>query len=225
MLNELYTLDRSLSLLQVPVEESHPWVKRLGRADLLIAGLDDDGLVTTIEHLDMQEAVLLFKIQRSNQADFPQVKWAAPIWQLDLESPTVQDWRACPAKDVGRRARLLRTACAGAAVADGQGRALSRVLGFCRDLAPRFPPGHESDFAAFPVLIERLLALTVSAEEWVKSLSNAALHAAEAGPAALLAAVEALLTGEDKVSVLFDLSDCTRFPCRVASSRMGRYFS
>jgi hypothetical protein len=225
MLNELYTLDRSLTLFRLPVEESHPWVKRLGRADLLIAGLDGSGLITTIEHLDRQEAVSLFKIQEDNQSNFPQVKWAAPLWQLDSGSPTVEAWRACPAKDVRRRVGLLRTACAGAAVAEGQGRALSRVLGFCRELAPRFSPDRESEFAAVPILIERLLALTVSTEKWVQSLSDAALHAAEAGSAPLLAAVEKLLTGEDKVPILFDLADCTKFPCRIASPRMGGYFS
>jgi hypothetical protein len=224
MLNELYTLHRSLTLFRVPVEQSHPWVKRLGRKGLLIAGLDVSGLVTAIEYLDKQEAVSLFKIQENNHSNFPQANWTAPLWQLNRESPEFQEWQACPAKDVRRRAELLRTACAGAAVAEGQDHALSRLRNFCRDLAPRFAD-RESEFAAFFFLIERTLAPKVSTEEWVQSLSDAALHAAEGGAAPLLDAVEALLAGEDKVPILFDLADCTRFPCRVASPRMGGYFS
>ena len=67
MLNELWTLDRSLERFQVDVEEPHQSVKRLGRVDLLIASLDPAGLVAKIEYLDKSEAVALFKIQESNR--------------------------------------------------------------------------------------------------------------------------------------------------------------
>ena len=235
MLNELYTLERSLELFNQSVEESHPWVKRLGHTDLLVAGVDTSGLVTNIEHVDKQEAVALFKIQKSYHSNFPQVNWASPIWHLDQHSPDVQEWLACPATEVRRRVALLRQVCATAAVTPGQGRVLSRMREFCSELAPRFLVDEDGEFGAFRVLIERLLTSTAAVETWVRGLSDAALASAEAGPTGKLKTVETLLAGkfdkkknqleEVKVPILFDLADCTKFRCRVASPRMGGYFS
>jgi hypothetical protein len=226
MLNELYTLDRSLKRFKVGVPETHPWVKRMGRSSLLIAGVDSSGAIAEIGWMGREEAVALFKIQPSNQANFPQVSWNAPLWSLDAEVPAVQEWLTCPATDISRRADLLRKACAGAALDKGQARAVARVREFCGQLAPRFPVDDQSEFAAFPVLLGRLLANTLSPEEWLRGLSDVAILSASAGPPELLASVETLLAGEDeKVPILFDLSDCTAFRCRVANPRMGEYFS
>ena len=226
MLNELYTLDRSLKRFSVNVTESHKWVKRLSRSPLLIAFVDASGAVAEIGQMDAQDAVSLFKIQPSNQANFPQVTWNGPIWNLDRTSAAVQEWLACPAKEVGRRAELLRVACTGANIAPGQGRAVIRMREFCRELAERFPKDDDSEFAAFPVLLTRLLGTALLPEEWLRRLSDAAISSAATGPPQLLASVEALLAGEKtKVSILFDLADCTDFRCRVANPRMGGYFS
>src|SRR4051812_33630199 len=137
MLNEIYMVGRSLKRFHVGTEESHPSVKRLGRTDLLIAGIDSTGLITTIEMVDEQHAVTLFKIQESNHSNFPQVNWSAPIWQMDEKSPEVQDWLACSAKDVRKRVELLRRACGSSKITDGQNRLLARMQGFCRELTPR----------------------------------------------------------------------------------------
>jgi hypothetical protein len=226
MLNELYTLDRSLNRFRVNVQESHRWVKRLGRSPLLIASVDSSGAVAEIGQMGTQEAVSLFKIQPSNQANFPQVTWNGPIWNLDRESSAVQEWLACPDKEVRRRAELLRRACTGTEIATGQGRAVTRMREFCRELAERFPTDDESEFAAFPVLLSRLLGAALSPQDWLRGLSDAAISSAETGTPELLASVEALLTGEKaKVPILFDLADCTDFRCRVANPRMGGYFS
>ncbi len=235
MLNELYTLDRSLVRFNVAVEESHPWVKRLGRGDLLIASVNAAGLIMGIERRDKDTAVELFKIQESNHANFPQVNWPAPIWHLDRESPEVQEWLSSPPQDVMRRVGLLRKACENAPATAEQDRALSRMREFCRELTSRFPPEEKNEFAAFPILIERLLTTTAPPAEWLRNLSDAALRCAEAGSVGSLATVETLLAGkfdrkqdrllDAKVPILFDLADCTSFRCRVASPRMGGYFS
>lgn len=148
MLNELYTLDRSLNRFRVRVQESHRWVKRLGRSPLLIAGVDASGAVAEIGQMDTQEAVSLFKIQPSNQSNFPQVTWNGPIWNLDRESGAVQEWTACPDQDARRRVELLRRVCTDARIASGQERAVTRMREFCRELAERFPRDDESEFAA-----------------------------------------------------------------------------
>ena len=226
MLNELYTLDRSLNRFRVSVQESHRWVKRLGRSPLLIAGIDASGAVAEIGQMDTQEAVSLFKIQPSNQSNFPQVTWNGPIWNLDRESSAVQEWTACPDQDVRRRVELLRRVCTDARIASGQERAVTRMREFCRELAERFPRDDESEFAAFPVLLSRLLGAALTPQDWLRRLSDAAISSAETGTTELLASVEALLAGEKaKVPILFDLADCTNFRCRVANPRMGGYFS
>src|ERR1035441_5216093 len=174
MLNELYTLDRALNRFRVNVQESHPWVKRLGRSPLLIAGVDSSGAVAEIGQMDTQDAVSLFKIQPSNQANFPQATWNGPIWNLDRTSGAALEWLGCPVKEVRRRAELLRGVCAGADIATGQGRAVTRMREFCRELAERFPRDDESEFAAFPVLLRRLLGAGYTPEEWLRRLSDVA---------------------------------------------------
>ncbi len=235
MLNELYTLERSLTRFSVPVEQAHPWVKRLGRSNILIAGIDPSGAVASIEQLDKENAVKLFKIQESNHSNFPAVNWPAPIWTLDLQSLAVQTWLSCPEEDVGRRVELLRSVCAAAPEAPGQEKAFSHMLDFIRELALRFAAAAEPDFVAFPTLIQRLTHTKPS--EWVRSLSNAALQAAEEDGAPMLAVIEELLAGTfdrkrgeikgSKVPILFDLADCTSptFRYRVASPKMGAYFN
>ena len=235
MLNELYTLDRSLKRFNVVVENAHPWVKRLGRADVLIAGVDTLGIVNTAEHLSKGDAVTLFKIQASNHANFPAVNWSAPIWRLDIASPVSQEWLACPVEDLGRRVQLLRQACQDAEFSLGQDRVLSRVQEFCRELVPRFKGSNEGEFSAFPMLLERLGAITVPAAKWLQALTDAVLKYAADGSAHALPTVETLLIGQfnkktnkfedTKIPMLFDLADCTKFRYRVANPRMGAYFS
>jgi hypothetical protein len=235
MLNELYTLARSLKRFNVMVEAAHPWVKRLGRADLLVAGVDAAGFVATVEYADKQTAVSLFKIQESNHSNFPAVNWPSPVWKLDREAAAVQEWLACPAEQLRLRGELLRKACGAADISPGQDRALSRVQEFCRELTPRFQVSDDREFAAFSTLLERLLAVTTSAEEWLRRLSDSALGCAEAGSAEMLVLVETLLAGKfdrkkdqlqkAKVPILFDLADCTEFRHRVASPKFGGYFS
>ncbi|MGP8247896.1 MAG: hypothetical protein ACLQVN_25700 [Bryobacteraceae bacterium] len=226
MLNELYTLDRSLKRFNVGIAETHPSVKRLARSSLLIAGVNSSGEVAKVGWMGAEEAVALFKIQPSNQANFPQVSWNAPIWSLDVMAPAVLEWSRCPAADTDRRANLLQRACSGAALAKGQERAVARMREFCGELAPRFPAEEGSEFAAFPILLSRLLANTLSPEVWLRRLSDIAILTAAAGPPELLTSVETLLAGEDdKVPILFELADCTAFRCRIANPRMGAYFS
>lgn len=226
MLNELYMLDRSLKRFRVSVTESHKWVKRLGRSPLLIAGVDASGAVAEIGQINVQDAVSLFKIQPSNQANFPQVTWNGPIWNLDRKSGAALEWLACPIKEVRRRAELLRRAFTSGDIAAGQGRAVTRMREFCGELADRFPRDDDSEFAAFPVLLSRLLGAALTPEEWLRRLSDVAISSAETGPPELLVSVETLLAGEKgKVPILFDLADCTDFRCRVANPRMGGYFS
>jgi hypothetical protein len=231
MLNELYTLDRSLRCFKVDVGEAHPWVKRLGRGDLLIAGVDGAGLVGRVEHEEKQTAVTFFKIQESNHSNFPQLNWNAPLWHLDPASPAFRTWQACPADDVRKRAFLLQKACVAAEISEEQAHIVARMRGFCAELRPRFPSATDAEFAAFPTLIGRILDESVSAEVLVRSMSNAMLASVEKGLVPL-APVEMLLAGDlatddrkAKVAILFDLADCTKFRCRVASPQMGAYFS
>jgi hypothetical protein len=213
------------------MNESHPWVKHLARVDLLIAGIGTDGLIAEVEYLAKEDAAKLFKIQESNHSNFPQVNWNAPVWKINEASAAFRNWQMCPIDDVKRRVSLLLEACAESEISEEQPHMLVRLRKFSRQLHPRFSPTADPEFAAFPVLIERILLETVPPDEWVRSLSSAVLTSAEQGLIPLKL-VEALLGGdltrddrEAKVAILFDLADCTTFRCRVASPRMGGFYS
>lgn len=235
MLNELYMLERSFQQFHVGLDETHPWVKPLGRSDALIVGVDEVGVPSSVEFVDKQESVSRYKIQESNHSNFPAVNWPAPIWVLDTETPAFQEWLSCPAEDVRRRVELLRMSCDRSLISPGQGRVLARTQEFCRELARRFLRNEQQEFAAFTALLERVINVSLPVGEWLRALSDAMLRSAETGAAQMLAIVETLLAGkldkktkrleEAKVPILFDLADCTKFRYRVASPRMGAYFS
>jgi hypothetical protein len=211
-------------------------------------GLDAAGKPSVVELIEAERAVELFKIQESNQSNFPTMKVTAPVCRLDAAAAATQRWlesrnerkkKSSADKGPGgtagvrNRARLLRQACEGALLSERAVRDLQRAQTICQELKPRFSEG-EQRFAAFVAVMERLLA-AIGDEEWFRALSKVALDTAEAGSPKLLEMVELLLTGkydgdrgefkEAKVPVLFDVADYQRFDCRVADPRMGAYYS
>ena len=236
MLNELAILRRSLDRYNVPDSGTHPWVKRLGRSETLILGLDGSAQVQSVELRDPDEAMSLFKVQENYHSNFPGINLDAPICRLDPKAASTLTWLETPEADIYRRAQALRKACEGAPLnpkAAGNVRLARKVCGGLKDSFA----GAEPQFAAFSALMERLLAMAAPEEEWVRGLVDAALRAAEQGTPALLRRVELLLAGKyDKKTKIFkdaklpipaflDVAEYAAFACRVADPRMGGYFS
>ena len=151
-------------------------------------------------------------------------------WTRDL--PRFGEWRACPVEDTARRAPGCIAKVCSASPEDCPRDEFRRCRG-CRHSARNWLHDslrRQAEFAAFPALLKRVTGLATVADEWILRFSEAAIRSAAAGSAELLKLVERLLTEFDpkkdvKVAILFDLGDRAEFRCRIASPRMGGYFS
>ncbi len=227
MLNELATLRASLERHNIEYRGRSPWVKRMAKSPTLVAGLDTSGQVRSLELLSADEAATLFKIQPNNQSNFPGVNVDSPVWGM-VES-AVKAWRETPVTDIRGRVAALSAASASGQLSKKALKGLRRIKKDASALQPRFR-GADVTFAAFQAVVERVLLTEGSEEAWYRSLTEAALQAAESGDAKLLEQVELLLGGKldkkaKKLPLILDLSDHAKFSCRVADSRMGGYFS
>ncbi len=234
MLNELAILSRSLDRYNVPDGSVHPWVKRLGRSETLVLGLDESARVRSVELREPDEALKLYKIQQSNHGNFPGINVDAPIFVLDGVAVATLHWLETPEEEIYRRAGALRTACEGAPLNSKVTHNLRLARKVANGLKASFA-ALECQFEAFPVLMGRLIGMSISEDEWVRSLVDCALKAAREGPLALLKRIELLLAGEYdkaaktfkavKLPIFFDVADYAAFACRVADPRIGGYFS
>jgi hypothetical protein len=235
MLNEISTLCSSLRQFNVQVQELHPWIKRLARSAGLIVGIDSAGHVGSVEYFDKQRAMQLPKIQESNHSNFPALNWVSPIWQLQLSEQQSAALADCPREDVRRRLVLLRNHIVEAKLSDSQAGVLSGIKALAQSYQSRFENLERSEeFIAFHVLIERLAQEDIDADGFFRKLTESALRLCADGSTDTLDTVEAFLIGEQetdgkqikgKLPIFLDLSDCTRFECRVADPRMALYFS
>lgn len=235
MLNELATLRSSLKQFNVHVQELHPWVTRLGYSDALILGLDSSGRVGAVEFLDKRRAVQLPKIKQSNHSNFPSLNWDAPIWRGANRLEQIREFRECPRDDVRARLALLKKICTKAELSDSQEDVWEGVKKLAQSYRRRFEKiVVDDEFKAFHVLLDRTATSKVSAREFFESLTDAAFVSCANGSVEATDLVESLLVGMHengkermlgKVPILMDLTDCTRFACRVADPRMAFYFS
>jgi len=232
MLNELAVVSESLRQLDVQAPEPHPWVKLLAGTDRLVIGLDAQGMPALVEFLPRAKAADISHIYKNNHQIFPGMNWPCPVVALQEEGPAVRAWLSTPLAAALSRTGRLREAVEVAPVARQQRGAALHARAFCEQLQPTFA-GEGGDFAAFPELLRRILAIEAETDAWFRRLVLSAIRAAESSPA-LLPLVETLVAGLDpkkgrlgtgKVPVFFDLADCTAFPVRVADREMAPFLS
>lgn len=220
MLNELATLRDSLERHNIEYGGAHPWVKRMGRAPTLVAGLGTSGQVHSLELLSAEEAATLFKIQRSNHSNFPGVNVDSSVWEMDESA--VRVWQATPVTDIRGRVAALRIACAAGRLSKKAVEGLRRIRKDAGELQARFRTADET-FAAFQALLERVLATEGSEEAWYRSLTEAALRVAESGEAKALEYVELLLGGKGekkskRLPLVLDVADYAQFSWELLAS-------
>lgn len=84
MLNEGYVLYKSLQRCGIQLKSRHPDIKKPGKADGLIVGLDKNGEVGSVEYCPGEKAAQLWTIRKGNHRSFPIIKLQHPLWEVDL---------------------------------------------------------------------------------------------------------------------------------------------
>jgi len=252
MLNELWALHQSLASCGIAPEKLHPAMKDLRRGEGLIAGIDEQGHVASIEYADRERCATLWKYQPHNQRSFPAVNLHCPLWLIDPACEELQEYTATDKKDVQGRLQHLEhvgKAAKSAYTENHKTQLWARLHEVPYSLLQNFPD-EEPRYAALPALLHRL----ANAEEypassgasahgesphWIDSfigqLAKAALQTCRLGRLPRIDILETLLLGSwdsrnkrykaTEINLFLDLADHTRFECRVASPEMGRFFN
>jgi hypothetical protein len=231
MLNELYAASKA-----VPAKRAaHRWVKPLPKGAGLVACIDRAGRPARFEPLDESLRAVLSKIQKDNFQQFPTINLGYPLLQKSIEC--ARSLCSVPRADARERAAVMSRFVAQAEVEEKPSGALRRSLELALQLEPSF--SEAGSFAAFPELIGRLKSIT-DCPAWLRDVSAALVDNCAKQPE-LLEIAELLLFGvvtarngtrsvaptsgnAKNISIVFDLSDATRFECRVASARMAEFY-
>ena len=87
MLNEGYSLYKSLQRCGVSLANRHPDVKEPGKKDGLIVGLDKRGRVAGIEYRKAEEVSNLWTTRDGMHNSFPVLKLQRPFWKVGKDDP------------------------------------------------------------------------------------------------------------------------------------------
>lgn len=80
MLNEIYSLYKSLENCGSEIPISHPWVKQLPKSEGFIVGINNQGFPASIEYFDKESSRKLWKIEKDNHNTFPAFKLTRPLF-------------------------------------------------------------------------------------------------------------------------------------------------
>jgi len=82
MLNEGYTLYKSLERCGIKLTKRHPDIKEPGKKDGLIVALNKEGKVDRIEYRNRDDVSKLWTTREGNHNSFPILKLQRPIWKV-----------------------------------------------------------------------------------------------------------------------------------------------
>src|SRR5947209_6305243 len=196
MLNELYTLAKSLERFNPPAY--HPALKRNAKKQGFVIGIEKDGLVAFVEFRDKEKMGSAWRIEYANGYSFPGFNLPSPIWKPSAESDvSVQKLLALPDNNVEERLTILEDVCEKASLAyvDSQKeKLLSNVRNFPTRLLTVFADCPD-ECCAFSELLTRLSNANYSVDEFLKMLTITALRLCREGKLSAISAVEQLLLG------------------------------
>ena len=220
MLNELETLNRSLSSRGIRPQAWHSWIKPFGKGSALVAEIGPAGDLVRVSLLSPEEVAFLQNIAPDNQNSFPGFNLNCPLlrlddlslwnqpeaqWQVSLAA-TQQSPLAYEPKDIRRLARLLRDFPE-------------------QEIAPRLKGATGPKVQATLALLTRLAGAEPEPETFLRKLSRHIVLAAQQAciPRELALAV---LYGRPnkkkaqleswKITLILDVADLDAFPYRVA---------
>lgn len=87
MLNEGYTLYKSLERCGIKLTKRHPDIQEPGKKDGLIVGLNKDGKVDRIEYRKRDDISKLWTTGKGNHNRFPVLKLQKPVWKVGKDDP------------------------------------------------------------------------------------------------------------------------------------------
>ncbi len=79
MINELYTLKRSLDQNHISIPQMHPWIEGIKSGEALLVNVSRDGGVEGVEYCSPEQVSSFWNIRESNKQTFPKIN-LDPLW-------------------------------------------------------------------------------------------------------------------------------------------------
>lgn len=223
MLNELYQLSRNLQKSGIQVGKPHQYVESPGKSEGFIVYVNNTGLPEDIEHTTAEQMKRLWTLRKGNHNSFPFVKLKKPIWKLEVDNPAFNDFKN--KKKYADKTNVLTYAFKNSfneqdlSLADWTKERIVEIEGkddkmqALIDLAGRMPVTKESS-VVFVTKLSEVILRTISEEtvELAKSILIGNLKERE----------QKIICD---VPLFFDVSDWTKYQCRVASPEIGMLVS
>jgi len=145
MLNEIYTLHKSLERCGIAPERIHPWVTDHKKEDGFIVGIDESGEVRRVEFHPKEKMATTWKLKPDNQKSFPVYNLKIPIWTPILSAE--ENRRLLEEKKGIERFNQLKAIC-------DQATLFSHIKGQDID---KYIKSIENRFSVFPSEIQKQL--------------------------------------------------------------------
>jgi hypothetical protein len=108
MLNEGYTLYKSLERCGISLMPHHPDLKKPGRKEGLIVGLDTRGQVANIEYRGSDKMAELWTTSEGNHNSFPVLKLQHPLWRVDPNDAVRERIKELKKDEIKKRQFLMQ---------------------------------------------------------------------------------------------------------------------
>lgn len=233
MLNEIYTLHRSLQRCGLSVPKRHTWLKFPRREAGIIVGLDALGGIGTVEFCPADKMASIWKIMPDNQKSFPVINLKVPIYQVNMRYEMLCKLIDEPDALVRyKRMQRLGELVSLAYSEEELGKLGKRFSGFPAELQTLIPEENQ-DLAPVFVILQRIRKLADGARQFLNQLAAAIVLAARMDTLQDAELVATILFGKrnkkkrifekKEVPVVFDLADYARFNRRIIEAELGEY--
>ena len=225
MLNELFTLHKSLERCKLSIPQQHPDIKSPGKTPGFIIGIDEKGMPASIEYRSKEDMEMLWTHRKGNHNSFPLVKLKSPIWDIPNDLPERESLKKIKKEQFRERKELWIQACTGKSLNEIDLKISNWTIEQFKKLGTV-----DAEYKALPALLDRFPKTDQDVEKFLRELSRIFLAREISENDWEL--VEKLLIGqwnskEDKyqadIPLFFDVADYEKFDCRIAHPDMGKY--
>lgn len=227
MLNEGYLLYKSLERVGIKLTKRHPDIKKPGKKEGLIVGLDEKSRVEIIEFRNSDDISKLWTIREGNHNSFPVLKLQRPIWRVDKEDDLRKNLGSLK-KDETEKRELIFEKNRELNITESETNWWKRLQERVEKILPFFET-EETEYQALPELMKRFLGSEL--EDFINDLLTKLKRTENDIPYSLL---ENILIGKwdnkkqeyiAEIPITLDVSDWENFSNRVASPKFEDFVS
>ncbi len=226
MLNEMLTLNNSLTHCGVQIPTIHPWIQEHKRQEGFIVGINSDGHIASIEHCTSDRMAKIWKIMPDFQKSFPVINLKIPIWKSSTSPMEIRN-QLDNKKGISARCTLMQQFYQNGGLTYKKpeiGKLKGRLCGYPTELLKDLD-AYGSAPDVLRSLIRRLKAFEHNPETFLKQISHMAISACLNGDIDSVDLVESLLFGKwnkkreefgkGDIPIVLDLADYHKFDHRI----------